>query len=460
MLKQSNFFTRNIDMTWKTFVRESCDVPDISSETKEYRLGFRENEAKEAYEEIINEESNANLQLERQKHCRTKTPATENNITTKPVGKIEEKVTVNSILKAVEQKDLKFLLKHVTQENVNLTDDFGWTPLMSAAYCGHLDIIKFLLSLGANKKAREKSGLTAAQLALKKNYLNIVALLKKKTESKANKISSEISIDKSRINNDTILHTRSELIEPLKNYSGTMYKNIDNKEQITEVTGFYCKICKVNFYQTSWKKHETSTLHIFNTKPKLSNAMYGITKQNKGYQMLLSTGWDEQGGLGPSGKGIKYPIKTCLKIDRKGIGQPSENEYRMKFDQQMALKHIQQVEEKAGEILMDHQEIVALDKRRNNDRVGMRALQKEKYKNAWIAVGPLLLKMPSKTAEELLVKDQRECHIEINKLRSDLKIKVNELRDLELNPPVPGLMLQPMSHKEMSVINHALGKSS
>lgn len=132
----------------------------------------------------------------------------------------------------------------------------------------------------------------------------------------------------------------------------------------------------------------------------------------------------------------------------------------MKFDQQKALKHIQQVEEKAGEILTERQEIIALDKRRNDDRVGMRALQKEKRKNTWVTVGPLLLKMPSKTAEELLVKDQRECDIEINKIRSNLKIKVNELRDLELYPPVAGLMLQPLSHKEMSAINQVLGQGS
>lgn len=79
----------------------------------------------------------------------------------------------------------------------------------------------------------------------------------------------------------------------------------------------------------------------------------------------------------------------------------------MKLGQQEALKHIQQVEEKAGEILTDRQEIVALDKRRNDDRVGMRALQKEKGRKAWVTVGPLLLKMPSKTAEELLTKG---CH--------------------------------------------------
>lgn len=37
---------------------------------------------------------------------------------------------------------------------------------------------------------------------------------------------------------------------------------------------------------------------------------------------------------------------------------------------------------------------------------------------------------------------------------------MNELRDLELNPPVPGLMLQPMSHQEMSVIKQILGQNS
>ncbi|CAK9799698.1 p53 and DNA damage-regulated protein 1 [Anthophora plagiata] len=132
----------------------------------------------------------------------------------------------------------------------------------------------------------------------------------------------------------------------------------------------------------------------------------------------------------------------------------------MTFDQQQTLKHIQQVEEKAGEILTDRQEIIALDKRRNDDRVGMRALQKENCKKTWVTIGPLLIKMPSKIAEELLVKDQRECDIEINKVRSNLKVKVNELRDLELNSPVPGLMLQPMSHKEMSAIKQSLGGNS
>ena len=56
------------------------------------------------------------------------------------------------------------------------------------------------------------------------------------------------------------------------------------------------------------------------------------------------------------------------------------------------------------------------------------------------------------------VLDQKQCDIEINKLRSDLKVKVNELRDLEMSPPVPGLMLQPLSRTEMGAVNQVLGK--
>ncbi|KAJ8676554.1 hypothetical protein QAD02_012341 [Eretmocerus hayati] len=128
-------------------------------------------------------------------------------------------------------------------------------------------------------------------------------------------------------------------------------------------------------------------------------------------------------------------------------------------DQKEILDFLQKLEEKGVEILTDRQEIVALDKRRNDDRVGMRALEKQKGDKMWLTVGPILLKMPSKAAHKLLVEDQKQCDIEINKLRSNLKVKVNELRDLELVPPVPGLMLKPMSRDEMSAMNQVLGKS-
>lgn len=46
---------------------------------------------------------------------------------------------------------------------------------------------------------------------------------------------------------------------------------------------------------------------------------------------------------------------------------------------------------------------------------------------------------------------------EINKIRSELKVKVNKLRDLEYESPMRGFDLAPMSREEISAINQVLG---
>jgi len=323
------------NISWKTFVRESSDTQNDSPKKYTHQLSFQGNEAKIAYEEIIQQPSSAATM--RLKYSKSKSVGSQSSSDTNLASinaqlkrtttsdDIVTKFTINTLLKAVEQKDLKFLQKYMTSENVNISDDFGWTPLMSAAYCGHLDIVQFLLTLGANKKIRDKSGLTAAQLALKKNYLSIVALLKKKSELSSNNNQSLTNI--SKICNTNILPMRSISTESSVEHHKDTFT--EKKIEFSQNTPFYCEICEATFQETTPQKHENSTLHIFNTKPKLKHAMYGISRQNKGYRMLLNTGWDEEVGLGPSGKGIKYPIKTCLKIDRKGLGQPTENEYKV-----------------------------------------------------------------------------------------------------------------------------------
>lgn len=333
-LQQRIHLRHNIEIPWITFIRESSDVQDESPQRHIHQLAFRGNEARAAYEKVIYQ-CNSRDTTTGLKYLKSKAVEIQNNSginpssinaqskkTTAPDDLL--KITINMLLKAVEQKDFKFLQKHMTSENVNVTDDFGWTPLMSAAYCGHLDIVHFLLNLGANKRIRDKSGLTAAQLALKKNYLSIVALLKKKSDSLCNNNHSSASI--SKINSTNVLPiTANRIIESSKNVGNIM----EEKLQLHHGTVFYCEICQTTFQETTPQKHETSTLHLFNTKPKFKQAMYVISKKNKGYKMLLNTGWDDEAGLGPSGKGIKYPIKTCLKTDRKGLGQPTENEYRV-----------------------------------------------------------------------------------------------------------------------------------
>lgn len=89
-------------------------------------------------------------------------------------------------------------------------------------------------------------------------------------------------------------------------------------------------------------------------------------------------------------------------------------------DQKKLMKFLQEVEEKAGEILTDKEEVLGLDKRRNDDRVGMRALQKLNQDKVWLTVGPLLIKMEAKAAEDLLVqgtKDVWHCFLTLKGLK-------------------------------------------
>ena len=125
-------------------------------------------------------------------------------------------------------------------------------------------------------------------------------------------------------------------------------------------------------------------------------------------------------------------------------------------------KTVQQLsctEELAEDILRDRSEMVALDQRRNHNREGIRALSKLKVRSSWVSIGPVLVKMPTATATEYLQMDQVATNAEINKLHSNLKVKVNKLRDLEFQDPVSGFNLNPLSREEMNAIQQVYGKS-
>ncbi|XP_073989153.1 pdrg1 prefoldin-like subunit isoform X2 [Rhodnius prolixus] len=132
----------------------------------------------------------------------------------------------------------------------------------------------------------------------------------------------------------------------------------------------------------------------------------------------------------------------------------------MMEDPQKSLKELADIESLAEEILVDKAEIVALDARRNETRMGFRALTKTKKKKAWVAVGPLLIRMSTEKAKDLLQKDQLKSDTQVNKLRSNLKVKVNKLRDLEYQDPVPGFDLRALDKEEFSAVGQALGRRS
>ena len=64
-------------------------------------------------------------------------------------------------------------------------------------------------------------------------------------------------------------------------------------------------------------------MSLFQINSGLNRTHFVIPEANRGFQMMLSSGWDRKRGLGPSGSGKLFPVKTTLKRDRTGLGHES-----------------------------------------------------------------------------------------------------------------------------------------
>lgn len=61
--------------------------------------------------------------------------------------------------------------------DVNIRDEYGWTPLLWAAMNGHTDVVRVLLAAGANPNTRNKYGWTPLMWAAGQGYGEIVRSL-------------------------------------------------------------------------------------------------------------------------------------------------------------------------------------------------------------------------------------------------------------------------------------------
>lgn len=73
--------------------------------------------------------------------------------------------------------DVHALRTVVSTESVNRKDPKGYSPLMLAAYHGHVDAVDLLLRTGADAKGRDGSGNTILMGAAFKGHLEVVRLL-------------------------------------------------------------------------------------------------------------------------------------------------------------------------------------------------------------------------------------------------------------------------------------------
>ena len=256
-------------------------------------------EVKLFYETVVSSSSSdKHGQVSKEKYKRHSVNKSENVFSYKNC-KEKHKLTIKKILLSIESDNVNVLHQAFDQgwqdEIMNYKDQFGWTPLMIAACAGALEAFKILLEKGADLNVKDKSGYTCISLAHKNSQSEIINYINSWTSKSLNQ-------------NKHSAETVSKSSNPP--YEGK------------------CDLCAAVFESHRlMKQHFTSTVHLMNVERKEISenggnpkVHYGIPYSNRGFQIMLSNGWDSNLGLGPSGKGKLYPIKTVLKRDKNGLG--------------------------------------------------------------------------------------------------------------------------------------------
>ncbi|GFU05779.1 g patch domain and ankyrin repeat-containing protein 1 homolog [Nephila pilipes] len=158
---------------------------------------------------------------------------------------------------------------------------------MCAACEGHYSVVEYLIKLGAKLNIRCKYGMTALDIAIKTKNNAMIKLLQNGVTPCVRETSFVIEDDK-----------------------------INNEKK-------FCDDCK-SFYKISKVAHERGITHLLTIKKSDISTFYHIPENNKGFQIMLKSGWDKNKGLGVNADGQKFPIKTVLKKDRSCIGKNKE----------------------------------------------------------------------------------------------------------------------------------------
>jgi hypothetical protein len=262
------------------------------NECKQTSNELNGNQIKEIYENIIstndpiNDEIKQNLRNNDKNYNKTNNRLSDKRIETHK--SLTNNIKMNSIFKYCQSGEFDNSLQWIRMGfDINIRDQYLWTPLMCSSCEGHLNIVNLLLKCGADPSAQDKKGRNAIDLALINGHKDVIELIIKHKKYK-------------KLRNNT------------KN------SNTNKKEELKSEQK-KCDLCGHEF-STSEEKHICSISHQFNSITTKSTTFYQICEQNKGFQMMLKNGWSKELGLGPEGYGRKFPIKTVLKRDRLGLG--------------------------------------------------------------------------------------------------------------------------------------------
>ncbi|KAG0265388.1 G patch domain and ankyrin repeat-containing protein 1, partial [Linnemannia exigua] len=82
-----------------------------------------------------------------------------------------------------------------------------------------------------------------------------------------------------------------------------------------------CETCQIEVRKDDLDRHQRGTAHLMSQEsPVKPIDALTLGHENKGFRMLVSSGWDYDKGLGADGQGARHPVATRLKHDRLALG--------------------------------------------------------------------------------------------------------------------------------------------
>ncbi|XP_007446958.1 PREDICTED: p53 and DNA damage-regulated protein 1 [Lipotes vexillifer] len=152
---------------------------------------------------------------------------------------------------------------------------------------------------------------------------------------------------------------------------------------------------------------------------------------------------------GPSRGGGRAEVDT----DR-GRAESEQMNTVLSPEAERVLQYLVEVEGLAEEVLADRRQIVDLDTKRNRNREGLRALQKDLSlsEDVMVCFGNVFIRMPHRETKEMIEKDQEHLDKEIERLRKQLKVKVNRLFEAQGKPELKGFNLNPLNEDELKAL--------
>lgn len=250
---------------------------------------------------------------------------------------VQKAISVTELFRSVQEGNLIDLKQVISSGcyDINLTDTFDWTLLMCASCAGHMTIVQYLLENGAIwKDVKDKRGMDAVDLARAVGHDEVADFILKfrllesgvhsdnfdQTRGGPNTFDQtrvcSHNLDEGRVHYDS--HNEATVVMAHPN-SKSLCKN-----RHLEKFSYYCNICKLHLTDSVTSVHDVSTVHQFSCQHRTKYLSYTLPQSNRGFQMMLRSGWNPDKGLGSEGQGRQFPVKTVLKQDRLGIGIKSK----------------------------------------------------------------------------------------------------------------------------------------